>query len=156
MAFQPIEPIALTPTTTAAANYPITISSLGLTLVDDDWLILSVACAATSGTLSTASSGWTEIAELSVTSGNRMARYKAKVASGTVGDVQIDLSAGTGQWSGSIEQWRDADATDCIDSAAVSAGSSGGAVTSEASGTLTPGTNNCAISDFSPSRLSTV
>lgn len=158
MAFQPVEPIALTPTTTAAANYPITISTLGLTLVNDDWLILSVACAATSGTLSTASSGWTEITtgELGVTSGNRMARYKAKVASGTVGDVQIDLSAGTGQWSGCIEQWRDADATDCIDSAQVSAGSSGGAVISEASGALTPGTNNCAISYFSSSRLSGV
>ena len=150
MAFLVAEPIALTPTTTAAANYPITLSTLGLTLVDDDWLILSVICAATSGTLSTASSGWTEIAELDVTSGNRMARYKCKVASGTAANPQIDLSSGTGQWRGCVEQWRDADATDCIDSSAVSAGSN---AISEATGALTPGTNNCAISYFSAGRF---
>lgn len=150
MAFLVAEPIALTPTATAAANYPITLSTLGLTLVDDDWLILSVICAATSGTLSTASSGWTEITELDVTSGNRMARYKCKVASGTAANPQIDLSSGTGQWRGCVEQWRDADATDCIDSSAVSAGSN---AISEATGALTPGTNNCAISYFSAGRF---
>lgn len=153
MAYLVAEPIALTPTTTAAANYPITLSTLGLTLVDDDWLILSVMCAATSGTLAIngASTGWTEIAELDVGSGQRMARYKCKVASGTAADPQIDLSTGTGQWRGCIEQWRDADATDCVDSYAVSAGSN---ASSEASGALTPGTNNCAISYFSSARLS--
>lgn len=153
MAFLVSEPIALTPTTTAAANYPITLSTLGLTLVDDDWLILSVMCAATSGTLAIngASTGWTEIAELDVGSGQRMARYKCKVASGTAADPQVDLSSGTGQWRGSLEQWREADATDCVDSSAVSAGSN---ASSEASGALTPGTNNCAISYFSSARLS--
>lgn len=153
MAFLVSEPIALTPTTTAAANYPITLSTLGLTLVDDDWLILSVFCSATSGTLakSAGSTGWTEIAELDVSGGQRMARYKCKVASGTAADPTIELSTGTGQWRGCIEQWRDADATDCVDSSAASAGTSG---TSEATGALTPGTNNCAISYFSTGRRS--
>lgn len=155
MAYLVVEPIALTPTNIAAASYSVTLSTLGMTLVDDDWLILSVICAATSGTLSTVSSGWSEIAELDVGLGNRMARYKVKVAGGTAADPQIDLSAGTGQWSGTLEQWRDADATDCIDSSAVSAGASAN-VSTEVTGALTPGTNDCAISYFSASRNSSL
>lgn len=102
--------IVLTPTTVAATTYAVSISSLGLTLVDDDYVALYVHAHATTGTLSIAGSGWSELVELDVTSGGQMAVYIAKVASGTVSDPTItDTTSST--WQVVLEQWRDVDTT---------------------------------------------
>lgn len=150
MAYNVVDPIELPPTISAASSYTITLSTLGLTLVDDDYLIVGIQCSATSGTLSTASSGWSEQSELDITSGCRMAVYSVKVASGTAADLTVSLSAGSGLWQAFICQVRDADATTLLDGLTAT---DHGNVTSATTGTMTPGSNNCLVMYFAGLRF---
>lgn len=149
MAFQVIDPIDLAPLA-ASGSFPVTLSSYGLTLVDDDHLLLGIVCGANSGTLSIAGSGWSEIVELDVTLGQRMALYKVKVASGTAADPTVSLSAGTAIWQGFLMQWRDAETTAFNLTAQVKE-SNAVSVTLD---TSTPSENDCTIVYFAASRIS--
>lgn len=156
MAYQVIDPIKLPPKSAVAATYDITIADYGLSLVDDDYLLVSIVCGATSGTLS-ASAGWSELSEISVTNGPRMAHYLAKVASGTVADLTVTLSTGTGVWIACMEQWRDVDTTtgtittDFAETPVTSQTTTTDASTL-ASGSSTPSANDCTIHYFGGTR----
>lgn len=144
MSYPVRDPVQLAPVTVVAGQYAAVLSVLSGYWANDDWIFLAVCCSATTGTLSTATSGWSEVVELDVTSGLRMGVYKAKVTSGTVADPTVSLSSGTALWS--VFAWceRDADTTDPTPSGYY-ATADAGSVASLDSGALTPGVNNCRI-----------
>lgn len=145
MAYFVVDPIQLTPKIVAASSYTLTLSSLGLTLVNDDRLIIGIICASTSGTLSVSGASWVEDVELDVSSGNRMAIYSVKVAAGTAADPTITLSAGSGLWQGWIAQVRDADAT-TLSAGLVS--TDHGSVSSGTTAAMTPSSDNALVIYF--------
>ena len=106
MAYPVIDAITLTPTVVNATTYVVTMTDYGLTLVDDDYIVLYVHTHASTGSLSISGAGWSELVELDVTSGGQMAVYACKVAAGAVADPTITATVTT-TWQVVLEQWRD-------------------------------------------------
>lgn len=146
MAYPKIRPFALPQVSVATASaYTVSISSLGLTLVNDEWILVFVAHSGTAD-ITVSGTGWTEIRDFSTTSGCRMGVYKCKVASGTVADPTFTPASGTQLWQAILMQVPDADAFDCTDTSWQQDNS--GAAASLASASGAPGTADCLVVYF--------
>lgn len=135
-----------------AGSATVSLSSLGLTVANDDYILIALQCSATSGTLSETSGGgttWDTTTKLNVTFGARMWLTWGKVSGGVISNPTFSLSAGTGLWQATVMHWRDADAT------TFSAGSvtaDHGNANNGTTGAMTPGSADSAVVYFLANR----
>jgi len=138
-----VDPTPLNPSA-AASSFAVDIS--GYDVVADDYVVVGVICSATSGTISESSGGgttWT-LQTLYVSAGCRMVLAYAKVAAGpTISSPTFSLSAGTGMWQGCVAVVFDADPSTFSDG--VITEDPGSAVTSDVTGTMTPGNDKALV-----------
>lgn len=154
MAYNHVDPIPLVPTPAAASSYAVDVS--GLDVAADDYILILLACSATSGTISETSGGgttWT-LQTLYVASGQRMVAAYAKVAAGpTISNPTFTLSAGSGLWGGCVRVLRDVDTSTFL-AGSVATVDPGAAATSATTGAMTPSSDDAMVVYFAASRLS--
>lgn len=153
MAYIVGETVALPPSAVAETNYSVALSSLGLELQADDYVLIGVLAnyvgAQTVSETSGGATTWDTSGRLNDSFGVRMWLTWAKVAAGpTISDPTFTLSSSaTARWHGFVQVWRDADATTFKDSIAATyhGNISTGNITTTA---MTPTVDDCAIVYF--------
>lgn len=152
MAYPVIDALNVPLSSALAGSATVSLSSLGLTVANDDYILIALQCSATSGTLSETSGGattWDTTVKLNVVSGARMWLTWGKVSGGVISNPTFSLSAGTGLWQATVMHWRDADAT------TFSAGSvttDHGGANNGTTGAMTPGSADSAVVYFLANR----